>query len=309
MKLNGKSRMKDAEGNEVDQVQGGGACPTISRGVDMRNKILALTVVLAIGGYLVVSVLTKSRTKSVTSPQRGDVITNTIGMKLVWIPAGEFEMGYFDNTPEEKPVHSVKITDGFRMGQTEVTQGQYKTVMNSQPWSGKIFTQESASNPGNYVSWNDAVEFCKKLSQKEGVTYRLPTEAEWEYACRAGTQTEYSFGDSKSLLGEYAWFTGNAYKIDEKYAHPVGQKKPNPWGLYDMHGNVSEWCSDRYDADYYSKSPTADPQGSTTGGSRVLRGGSWSSTPWGCRSAFRGDGISPVVRDGVAGFRIVLDLN
>jgi len=275
----------------------------------MRNRILALTVVLAIGGYLVVSALTKSRTKSVTSPQQGDVITNTIGTKLVWIPAGKFEMGYFDNAPEEKPVHSVKITDGFRMGQTEVTQGQYKTVMNSQPWSGKTFAQESAGNPAVYVSWNDAVDFCKKLSQKEGVTYRLPTEAEWEYACRAGTQTKYSFGDRQSLLGEYAWFTGNAYKIDEKYAHPVGQKKPNPWGLYGMHGNVSEWCSDRYDADYYSKSPTADPQGSTTGRSRVHRGGSWSSTPWGCRSAFRGDGISPSLLDGSVGFRIVLDLN
>ncbi|MBA7695320.1 hypothetical protein ES703_103944 [subsurface metagenome] len=121
------------------------------------------------------------------------------------------------------------------MGQTEVTKGQYKAVMNSQlPWSGKGRVQPSANNPTVYISWDDAVEFCKKLSQKEGVTYRLPTEAEWEYACRAGTQTQYSFGDSESLLGEYAWFRDNAYERGKKYGHLVARKKPNARGLYEL---------------------------------------------------------------------------
>jgi len=112
-----------------------------------------------------------------------------------------------------------------------------------------------------YVSWDDAVAYCKKLSEKEGKTYRLPTEAEWEYACRAGTETPWSFGTDENVLGDYAWYRENTFNIDEKYAHQVGLKKPNAFGLYDMHGNVYEWCHDYYEEDYYKQSPEQDPRG------------------------------------------------
>jgi len=221
----------------------------------------------------------------------GDAVTNSIGMKLVYIPAGSFMMGS-PSTEEgrlrrEGPQHQVRISEGFWMGQTEVTQGQYKSVMNAQPWSGKSGVQEDANNPAVYVRWDDAVEFCRKLSQQEGKTYRLPTEAEWEYACRAGTTTRFSFGDSDSSLGDYAWCGSNAYDVDEKYAHSVGQKRPNPWGLYDMHGNVWEWCNDWYAEGYNDESPRNDPTGPDMGSIRVCRGGSWLDVPRVCRSAFR----------------------
>ncbi len=204
---------------------------------------------------------------------------------------------------DEFPQHQVRISEGFWMGQTEVTQGQYKSVMNAQPWSRKFGVQESDNNPAVYVGWDDAAAFCRKLSQKEGKTYRLPTEAEWEYACRAGTTTRLSFGDSYSSLGDYAWFDGNAYDVDETYAHSVGQKKPNLWGVYDMHGNVWEWCSDWYAKGYNGESPRNDPTGPDTGSYRVYRGGSWSSTPQYCRSACRSRrGARP--RLGFLGFRV-----
>ena len=240
-------------------------------------------------------------------PRPGEIRENSIRMKLVWIAPGDFMMGSNNGSSDEdeKPAHLVKLSKGFWMGQTEVTQGQYTAVMNAQPWSGQNYVKVSANNAANYVSWNDAAEFCKKLNQKEGVTYRLPTEAEWEYACRAGTQTKYSFGDSESLLGDYAWFDGNTGYIGQKYARPVAQKKPNALGLYDMHGNVWEWCKDWYGADYYSKSPASDPQGPSTGRSRVVRGGSWSNAPRNCRSASR-NYSAPDDRSSHYGFRVVV---
>jgi sulfatase modifying factor 1 len=231
--------------------------------------------------------------KATRQPKQGDIETNSIGMKLVYIPAGSFMMGSGDSAAQlareydikeryftnEFPQHQVRISKGFWMGQTEVTQGQYKSVMNAQPWSITSGAQEDPNNPAVYVSWDDAVEFCRKLSQQEGKTYRLPTEAKWEYACRAGTTTRFSFGDSESSLGDYAWYQSNTYTytfpVGEKYAHPVGQKKPNPWGLYDMHGNVWEWCSDWFGEEYYSNSPSVDPNGPSSGARRSLRGGSW----------------------------------
>jgi len=244
-------------------------------------------------------------------------VINSIGMKLVYIPAGSFMMGSSDSATQlakrydinekyfadEFPQHEVRISEGFWMGQTEVTQGQYKSVMNAQPWSGKPMVQESANNPAVYVTWENAMEFCRKLSQKEGKTYRLPTEAEWEYACRAGATTRFSFGDSDSFLGDYAWFSDNSYKVDEKYAHAVGQKKPNPWGMHDMHGNVWERCSDRYDKDYYSNSPNVDPNGPSSGNYRSLRGGSWLDDVLNLRCSCRG--LLPVNRDAHIGFRVV----
>jgi len=151
------------------------------------------------------------------------------------------------------------------MGVTEVTQEQYQAVMGTNPsW------YKGATNPVDGVSWNDATEFCKKLSEKTHQTVRLPTAAEWEYACRAGTQTAYSFGDDPSALGDYAWNYGN--RGSGGRIHPVGQKKPNAWGLYDMHGNVWEWCEDWFGED--PKGPVTDPSGPATGTLRVQRGGS-----------------------------------
>lgn len=240
-------------------------------------------------------------------------VTNSIGMKFVWIPPGEFKMGSPSTEKgrddDEGPQHQVRISKGFFMGQTEVTQGQYKSVMNTQPWSGQEYVRQSDNTPASYISWNDAIEFYKKLSQREGRTYRLPTEAEWEYACRSGTKTAYSFGDSESSLGDYAWFNGNAIDVGQKYPHEVRQKRPNAFGLYGMHGNVSEWCSDRYDYDenYYARSPSVDPKGiSNRTGLRVYRGGAWNSTLSASRSAsrrwFRMGSQWPHV-----GFRVVLE--
>ena len=173
----------------------------------------------------------------------------------------------------------------------------------TRPWSDKSRVKEGSDYAANYVSWDDAVEFCKKLSSKEGVTYRLPTEAEWEYACRGGTTSVYHFGDDASRLGDYAWFEDNAQEVGKSYAHRVGQKKANPLGLYDMHGNVWESCADWGDTDYYENSPTDDPTGPTTGPLRVDRGGGWAYYPWHCRSATRSY-RSPGIRGSYLGFRV-----
>ena len=185
------------------------------------------------------------------------------------------------------------------MGVHEVTQAQYEQVMGVNPSEYK-----GANNPVEMVSWEDAVEFCRRLSElpaekAAGNVYRLPTEAEWEYACRAGTTTKFSFGDDESDFGEYGWYRENSGRT----THPVGSKLPNAWGLYDMHGNVWEWCQDWY-GDYPSGSVT-DPSGATSSSFRVLRGGGWDYSADGCRSAFRGRDL-PSCRDyGRLGFRVV----
>jgi formylglycine-generating enzyme required for sulfatase activity len=159
--------------------------------------------------------------------------------------------------------------------------------MGTEPWKGKNYVKEGPNYPASYVRWNDAVAYCKKLSEAEGKTYRLPTEAEWEYACRAGTETTWSFGNDEKVLGDYACYHKNTWCIDEKYAHQVGLKKPNAFGLYDMHGNVNEWCNDYYGEAYYKQSPEKDPTGPASGSSRVLRGGSWGIFAGISRSALR----------------------
>ena len=202
---------------------------------------------------------------------------------------------------------AVTLTKPFSLGKTEVTQGQWKSVMDTEPWHGKGDVKADKDCPATYVSREDATDFCKKLTEierksgklKANEEYRLPTEAQWEYACRAGTTTAFSFGDDESKLGEYGWFGGNTR--GEDYAHKVGTKKPNPWGLHDMHGNVIEWCSDWYEE---KLAGGIDPVGPNAGSSRVLRGGYWSSIASNCRSASR-DGNYPTYRYYSYGFRIV----
>ncbi len=205
-----------------------------------------------------------------------------VKLELVPIPAGEFTMGDANGDFDEVPVHKVTITEPFCLGKYEVTQEQWKAVMGVNPGRYK-----GEKNPVELVSWNDCQAFVDKLNEKfgkPGIKFSLPTEAQWEYACRAGTTTRWSFGDDKAVAGEYVWWDHNAgYR-----AKPVGQKKPNPWGLYDMHGNLWEWCADLYGEDYYKQSPRNDPTGPTKGASRVLRGGSFSyDNPKNFRSAFR----------------------
>jgi formylglycine-generating enzyme required for sulfatase activity len=220
---------------------------------------------------------------------------NGVTMKLVLIRPGKFLMGSPDSEqghePNEGPQHVVVISKPFYMGVTEVTQAQYEAVMGTNPSKFK-----EPTNPVHSVSWDEAVEFCRKLSDKTGKTVRLPTEAEWEYACRAGTKTRFSFGDSESALGDYAWFSSNSGQKTQ----PVGQKKPNPWGLYDMHGNVFEWCADWYGS--YSSGVSTDPQGATSGGDRVMRGGSWIHGGFRCPCAYRLN-FAPAGRNSTYGFR------
>jgi sulfatase modifying factor 1 len=241
-----------------------------------------------------------------SAPYAKSIVSKTTGMKLTLIPAGEFMMGSPESEKDRLKLeaqHKVKLTKSYYMGVTEVTQGQWFSVMGTRPWEGKTYVKEGANYPATHVSWEDAVDFCKRLSQKDGVPYRLPTEAEWEYACRGGSQTAYSFGDSAVSLKDYAWFDANASDVDEEYAHEVGKKRGNSFGLFDMHGNVWEWCSDWYDGDYYESSTLEDPKGPSSGSYRVFRGGSWYYSPLYCRSAIR-YGYAPSNRFSDLGFRV-----
>ena len=233
--------------------------------------------------------LVKSRT-----PQR---ISNSLGQKFVLIQPGSFEMGSNSGYSDEKPVHRVTISKPFYLQSTEVTQGQWRAVMGSNPSNFK-----GDDLPVEQVSWNDAQEFIRKLNAKEGSDkYRLPTEAEWEYAARAGSQSKYCFGDDAGRLGDYAWYDSNS----GNKTHAVGQKKPNGWGLYDMHGNVWEWVQD-WKASYSSGSST-DPSGPSSGSVRVFRGGGWNDPARYCRSASRGWG-DPGFRSIYLGFRLARGL-
>ena len=220
-------------------------------------------------------------------------IPTPTGFEMVLIPAGAFIMGDDTGDDDEKPAHKVQVS-AFYMDTRELTQKAYEALMEKNP--SKIKQPE---NPVEQVDWYHAALYCNMRSLKEGLKacydpktlacdfeasgYRLPTEAEWEYACRAGTQTKYSFGDDTSKLRAAAWFKGNVNQAP----HPVGQKSPNPWGLYDMHGNVAEWCHDIYSETYYQKKEANDPRGPATGDKRVLRGGSWRTSEDGCRSTAR----------------------
>jgi len=204
-----------------------------------------------------------------------ETFVNSIGITLKLMRPDGFLMGSEDGDSDERPVHSVKFARPFYMGVYEITGSQYSRVMGGPGGLG----------PKTLVSWHEAMEFCRRLSAKEGVTYTLPTEAQWEYACRAGTQTAYSFGS--------AW-------------SDAASRKPNPWGLYDMHGNMREWCSDWYGS--YGDGVFRDPKGPADGSSRVLRGGQMSESPWCCRVSSRHGASSGERVHGVS-FRVVVLLS
>ncbi len=228
--------------------------------------------------------------------------TTSIGMEFVYIPPGTFMMGSPPNEPgrvDNEKQHRVTLTKGFYLQTTEVTQGLWENVMGNDP---SYFKECGDDCPVEQVSWHDAQDFISELNKRERLEgtdrYRLPTEAEWEYACRAGTTGKYYFGNDETMLREYAWYAKNSvYET-----HPVRQRKPNKWGLYDMHGNVWEWCQDWY-GDYRSGSVT-NPRGPFTGEHRVLRGGSWYGNQELARCAYRSIFGTPTNCYTIIGFRL-----
>ena len=293
-----------------------------------------LVALAALGSF---TVATAQESKDVggktKSPPRELTVDLGKGVKLemVLIPAGEFLMGSAESDDNawscEKPRHRVRITKPFYLGQYPVTLGEFLTFYRDANYKMEMerdgqedygheekgaFVKSASfrpwapgwkvemNHPVVWVTWNDATAFCEWLSRKEGKTYRLPTEAEWEYACRAGSTTRYSFGDSQNDLGDYAWY-GSKGGIG---THSVGGKRRNAWGLYDMHGNVWQWCADWFDSNYYAGSPEDDPKGPDSGASRVSRGGSWCYVAEGCRAANRTYGGAPEHRADSLGFRV-----
>jgi len=228
------------------------------------------------------------------SAKQGRFREYLIGMEFVWIESGCFMMGSNDGDGDEKPVHEVCV-DGFWMGKFEVTQGQWKKVMGNNPSNFK----KGDDYPVEEVSWYDAQEFIRKLNSKGNGKFRLPTEAEWEYACRSGGKNEkYSGGND---IGRVAWYESNSGGS----THRVGTKDPNGLGIYDMLGNVWEWVKDVYDSNAYSKHSRNNPIYTGGGSLRVLRGGSWYNVPRSARCASRGGGIYPIYRDYLFGFRLL----
>lgn len=281
---------------------------------------------LDFSGFVFAAWLLAGQAAEPATPANADRdVVNSVGMRLVLIPAGEFLMG----SPKEEVTrrfeehtHRVRITKPFWLGRYEVTQAEYSQVMGTNPsgfsaeggWKEKVAGLDSRRFPVESVSWKDAVEFCRKLSalpaeSSAGRVYRLPTEAEWEYASRAGTTTPFHFGDQ--LNGLQANCDGNdRYGTDTKGPFlrrpaPVGSYPANPFGLFDMHGNVLEWCHDWYDEDYYRNSPADDPPGPEQGTNRVRRGGSWYDPAGLCRAATRFRVVPSYVSDDL-GFRVAV---
>lgn len=220
-------------------------------------------------------------------------------MTLVRIPAGTFQMGGEDGDDDERPVHPVTISRSFYMGEYEVTQAQYEAVMAANPSD----FQGDTRCPVEHVNWHDAVAFCQALAMRTGRPIRLPTEAEWEYACKAdkgNVDVGYYFGDDAGQLGDYAWYDGNSGWT----THPVGQKPPNSFGLYDMHGNVWGWCQDWYHNSYSGAPADGSAWETPAGSTRILRSGSWDTDARYCRLAAR-TANSPANGYSFFGFRVV----
>ena len=269
--------------------------------------VVSTYVVQALGGCAVVGL---SQLSSVVQSVSGeDVLTITlpdgVEMKFRRIPAGSFTMGSpsdeKDRESDEGPQHKVTISKPFYLGMYEVTQVQWKEVMGEiREHSG--FHGSNYDNPMQSTSWSECQEFVKRINRLGVGKFCLPTEAQWEYACRAGTTTRYYWGDDpdESEIDDYAWYDLNA----DGESHEVAQRKPNPWGLYDMSGNVDEWCQDWY-GDYGSE-PETDPQGPKSGSSKVFRGGEWYNPSQNCRSAYRGK-LPPDTWGYFVGLRLVME--
>jgi uncharacterized protein (TIGR02996 family) len=253
-------------------------------------------------------------------------VVNSIGMRLALVPPGAFRMGSPPGeagiNEEEGPLHEVEIAQAFYLGVFPVTQDQYRQVTGKTPsWFCRggggeraVRKQSTGRFPVESVSWDEAVEFCRRLSEERepGRVYRLPSEAEWEFACRAGTTTPFAFG--ATLSSTLANFDGNGpHGWDKKdpvlkRTTGVGAYPPNAWGLSDMHGNVWEWCADWLDPDYYKTSPRRGPMGPPEGAYRVIRGGGWNDLARDCRAARR-EGCVPASRFSNLGFRVVLEMD
>jgi formylglycine-generating enzyme required for sulfatase activity len=270
------------------------------------------------GVYTVSLTVTSSNGKTNTLARRNQIVAldpnrtqgtvageelTVAGIPFVWIPAGSFQMGDVPGLYEHEdasPIHTVTISHGFWMSKYEIMEQDFKNVMGYDP---SYFADLNDTAPVDSVSWDLAQAFLDKVNETNSGLFRLPSEAEWEYACRAGTTTQYSFGDSPDLLGEYAW-----YLLTSPYTPELsGLLTPNPWGLYDMHGNMGEWTRDAYDETYYSESPATDPTGPVvTGGAfRVLRGGSWRDPAHSCVS-FARFAFIPAANYDFIGMRAVL---
>ena len=242
------------------------------------------------------------------------LLPNGVLLVMIKIPAGTFMMGRYDSEQDsfanEYPQHQVTLSQDFYMGKYEVTKRQWIAVMGTMPWLSQMFVLNDLDSPAVYVLWDDAQSFITALNtyisntSQGTATFRLPTEAEWEYACRAGTTTRFYWGDDSdyTVISNYAWHYYNASNAGERYAHVVGLKLPNAFGLYDMSGNVYEWCGD-WNGDYPSD-PVTDPTGPSTGPYRLYRGGTYSDSPMNCRSAFRGTAY-PSGAPYAIGFRLV----
>jgi formylglycine-generating enzyme required for sulfatase activity len=274
-----------------------------------------------LAGCLVVAALAIPGCQRAGSPKAVSPVTTVAvgGTVMVRVPAGFFAMGSRHGRDEEKPAHKVWV-DAFLMDLHEVTQAEYEELGTIEAFPNPSHFR-GADLPVEQVTWPQAARYCNARSRSEKLQpcynedtgecdfeangYRLPTEAEWEYACRAGTDSDYSFGSDPRQLGDFAWFADNA----AKKTHPVGRKKPNSHGLFDMHGNVAEWCQDVYDPGYYKTSPEKNPRGPDSGDEYVLRGGSWKSAADAARSAYRigenpGFSDACLARDAI-GFRCV----
>ena len=311
----------------------------MSRGLAMKNQIMCCVAGIAV---------TLAAGCDTQPPAQNIELGDGMKLEMVWIPAGSFVMGDDEGGDDEIPVHNVTITKPFYLGKYEVTVAQFRRfveetnyttdaekgsgfrgsfgwdfdtkdfkVNEKYSWRNTGFAQ-SDTHPVVNVSWNDALEFCKWLSRKDSKAYRLPTEAEWEYACRAGTTTRYYHGNAPEGLEKIANVADAAFEVkfpgvkglihaNDGYAYtsPLGSFLPNRFGLYDMHGNVWEWCADWYDVEYYAKSPTNDPTGPATGEERAYRGGGWFNCARGSRSASRSTG-APEHRSLVLGFRVAV---
>ncbi|MEW6754968.1 MAG: formylglycine-generating enzyme family protein [Candidatus Latescibacterota bacterium] len=239
-----------------------------------------------------------------------------VAVEMVWIEPGSFLMGSPDmepgRDPNEGPQHPVRLSRGFYLGKYEVTQAQWEAVMGTRPWEGVGTVPAEPRAPAVLISWEDAQDLVSRLNRAAGDSlYRLPTEAEWEYAARAGTTARWSFGDEEGELPQHAWYYDNTWNAGQRHARPVGGKLPNPWGLYDMHGNVWEWVQDWHTtlvgvkaSGTYPATAQVDPLGPPSGSHRVKRGGSFSDFARLQRSAFR-DGYSPRGRYPNIGVRLL----